>query len=243
MKAPFNIAVALALLAYAAMTAVHGPAHAQVTITGTTGNVSEIAPPNVAVIGNADGDLDEDEQTSNGNAFIWLEAAIGSTGSAQTVTHVNTGTVSASSQYSGGTMQANQDSASYYFLYDRVSGTSSESITITFNVEIFGVIATDTDLVNSDAEWENPTFGTWTGPTTNGRQFDVDGTGYDFTISNDRHTLTINIGAAGGDTEHLRILLNPEPSTLALFALGGVGMVGMVRRRKRRRRAANSDAA
>jgi len=191
----------------------------------TTGSVISVATPPAD---NANGTL-----TSASLIYVWYE---GKTTTASAVTLERDGATGNFNGLGGptSTLAAGSTVDSFLVHFDTPSGTTTLSNaaqqSITFNNEILGVILSTVQLGATDT-----TFGasgtTYTSP--NGRGMESSDL---FTISADRRTLTIRslrVGAAFVDD--LRVIVNPEPGTFALFGLGVLALGGLITRRRKRR--------
>ncbi len=228
MKALPSLAAAVALCALA------GSASAQVITT--TGNVARIDAPGSSVT--ADGQVDENALAGDATAFLWREQDFSLLGSNVTLDHMGAGPVTSGADLVGGTRYAGTFVESYYFLHDPLDPNGApEEFSITFAKEIVGVMVTAASLEGSDSEFATTEFG-----TSGNRGFDLGNAVNAFPVSDDRHTLTL-VSNGGFDTSQVRVLLNPEPSTLALLGLGGLGLGFVAERRRRRRKQKTARAS
>ena len=216
---------ALGAAAAVALLAATAP-QAHAAISATSANVNVVAAPATAPSAGV---------TSATNLFVWYEGRATVAGSPVDDVAVGGLTVNGVGPPTtgpGGSLTGEFES--YMLWFDPPAATTQGPFSVSFNRQIEGVIYDPTLMNSSDATWNS--VGT-TYPGT--RQI---GPGDMFTISADRYTITINQFATGLGTDQLRVLINPEPGTWALFGLGALGLAGMVRRR-RRLRVATADAA
>jgi hypothetical protein len=226
----FALAISAALLLSA-------PAFAGIVSTGA----------GVTVVTAPTGTLSEANATyeSNTSFFVWDEGTQVLGGSV-TTDWSGTGAVSSTSQLGAFSVgAAGHEVTSYYMRFDKV-GSAAGSVTInaasnaviTFDHTIIGVMTADATLAATDGTFAPAglTYGDTVG-SPNFRGFDINGAGTSdrFSISADGRTLTIVFSQLNNQgVDALRILINPEPGTLALFGLGVLGLAGAVSRRRRK---------
>jgi PEP-CTERM motif-containing protein len=201
-----------------------------VTVTAGTGTIQ--TPPGTLTINSIE---------SDSAVFIWQESSqtLGASrtiaSDAQTI-NGSTVVVSNTSAAVAGTLGAGTYVASFYAHYDpTTAGGASTSVTFTFSDLILGADLTSTQLGGGGFPTGDQLFSDGTvyslGGSPRGLNFGADV----MTISADRLSITLNLNATGGDTiDGIRIFVNPEPGTWALFGLGGLGLAFLSRRRKRR---------
>ncbi len=222
-------ACAVALIAFSA------PSRAFAGVVSTSGTITQITTPSGTLAG---GTLESDA-----TAYFWFENTVTGAQSVS-VNHRGSGTVNSAGTANPGTLNATFV-RSYMTHFDKVGSTAGVFVTlsnmsITFDEEIIGIIFNTTTLGNTDGTY-GPSGLTYSYVAANSRGYELGtgATGDRFSISADRHTITIlNIGTAAAGIDELRILLNPEPGTFALSGLGVALLGGLVVRRRRRRRAA-----
>jgi hypothetical protein len=221
-----------------------GAGAAEAGIAGTSGAIT--------VIGAPQGTLASDTLESDTTVYAWRERLIAGPG-AQNLDHIGAGTVS-----NGGVFGPNRPSpgtvtpqvAESYVIHFDQAGTGNATIsnaTITFDRPIIGVWHSSTGvnaaspgLNGTDAQW-GPTGLTYGTLASRPYELGNGATSDRYSISTNLLTLTIlNTYISGTGVDHLRVLVNPEPSTLALMGLGLAGLSGIVLRRRRR---ASRDAA
>jgi len=218
---------------------------AQAGIVATSANVSTVTPAPFTT--GAPGSLNEGNTTYESGAgatittptyFLWEEGLYqGTSGNSD---WAGTGLVSTNTQL--GSFAFGGEVTSYYLRFDpsgQAGGAQTvTNASITFDKRIIGVFVTGTSQANSDAAFAPTglTYGDFVGGNQRGMELNGAGTSDRFTISANGLTLNIVFSQAGGqNVDSLRVLINPEPGTLALFGLGLLGLGSLVGRRRRRK--------
>jgi hypothetical protein len=147
----------------------------------------------------------------------------------------------------GGRLAAGVTVESYYLMWNPFDagrvvtipatqpGGATTVLTITFSKRIVGIIATKSRLDSTDATFQYPgtTF------TTNAYRGINDPSSVQsdaVLLDSTRTVLTIHRwNTADNYDDSIRILVNPEPSTLVLFGAAAAGLFAVSRRRARRR--------
>ena len=222
-RAALQIAATLVVSAFCATTASAG-------IASTSGAISVITHPT--------GTLASNNLESDTAIYAWFEQTIVNPGT-QTLDHRGAGTVNSTGSANAG--GATPGLAESYIVHFDQAGGGSASISgasITFEEAIIGVWHTTGGLSGSDGQW-TPTGLTYGALTARRYELGTSSNGDRYSISTDLRTITIlNTYTVGNGVDELRILVNPEPSTIALMGIRVLGLASIVRRRRRRRAAA-----
>lgn len=194
-------------------------------ITGTTGAVTEIAPPASV----APGALESDAQI-----IIFSEASL-TLLAAEAVDHAGAGAVSSPGGLAPGVISSGANVTSFLLSMDKV-GSSATLInllgSVTFDMDILGLEVFTASLNGSDATYGNP--GTTYPTSARGLELFSQDT---FEISNDLRTLNVDLQTSDA-VDQVRIYVDnstsaiPEPTTWLMMGTGLIGLSALRRRRK-----------
>ena len=219
------VALRVTMLAFCTLAATTADAG----IASTSGAISVIAHPT--------GTLASNNLESDTTIYAWFEQTIVNPGT-QSFDHRGAGTVNSNGSANAGS--ATPGLAESYIVHFDHAGGGSASISgasITFDEAIIGVWQTTGGLSGSDAQW-TPAGLTYGALFARRYELGTGGNSDRYSISADLRTITIlNTFTVGNGVDQLRILVNPEPSTIALMGLGVLGLASIVRRRRRKQTA------
>ena len=216
---------------------------ARAGIVSSGADVVVIAAPSAAANTGGDGVLDNDD-LEGGHVGVRVGGELGDAGRE----HERRGRRHAGDRppvpgCTPGVIAAGTDYVSYFLHMDRATAgpvsinNPPNDWSITFTHTILGAFTTTGGLNGSDAQF-GPAGLTYNGGTRPGFEspqglFSITNGGYTLTIDRLAFGATAGVGIST-DVDQIRVLINPEPSTWALFGLGALGLGGFVRRRRRR---------
>ncbi|MFQ5847729.1 MAG: PEP-CTERM sorting domain-containing protein [Candidatus Methylomirabilales bacterium] len=207
-------------------------ANAQATIIGTTGAVTEIAPPASVEVGALESDTVVSAFAESQNVSLSGNLLI---------SFASPGTFTSNSPFPGGSILSGTIVNSYFLHFDPVGEPTNlvtVTGTVTFNEKILGVIAESPKLLNSDPLGAS---GTTYPPDLSGLNANrgLEGSSQatldTVTLSANLRTLSLDQLVATLAPDQIRVITQPvpEPGTLLLIGSGLVG-IGVGARRRRR---------